>query len=84
MVDSTVGHNRMIFCCSWSHDDKYFVTGSRDTKAANVCTCPICSHLIKAKVWTIGEDKKLITVSPMLFKSPVSAAAFAPVSVQNV
>ena len=28
-------HERIIWCCDWSHDDKFFVTGSREGK---VCT----------------------------------------------
>lgn len=27
-------HERLIWTCSWSHDDKFFVTGSRDGKVA--------------------------------------------------
>lgn len=27
-------HDRLIWCCDWSHDDKYFATGSRDGKVA--------------------------------------------------
>lgn len=27
-------HERIIWCCDWSHDDKFFATGSRDGKIA--------------------------------------------------
>lgn len=27
-------HERIIWCCDWSHDDKFFATGSRDGKVA--------------------------------------------------
>lgn len=27
-------HERIIWCCAWSHDDKFFATGSRDGRVA--------------------------------------------------
>jgi len=70
MIDSCLGHNRMVNCCAWSHDDKYFITGSRDTKAPN------------AKVWTL-EENKLKAVTSMLFKSPVTSVAFCPILIDK-
>lgn len=30
-------HERLIWCCDWSHDDNFFATGSRDGKVAVWC-----------------------------------------------
>ena len=36
MVGKSVAHARMIWTCSWTNDDRFFATGSRDVKSINV------------------------------------------------
>lgn len=66
-------HKRIIWCCAWSHDSKYFVTGSRDGKVV---------------MWTKNENKT-DTSSPLkqyeaagvmkeYKEQSVTALAFAP------
>ncbi|KAK0087867.1 hypothetical protein PV325_013856 [Microctonus aethiopoides] len=59
-------HTRIIWCCAWTHDSKYFATGSRDGKIG---------------IWTIesqqnSNDIKLIT-SLDFGEASVTAIAFA-------
>lgn len=62
-------HDRIIWSCDWSMDDKYFITGSRDK------TC---------KLWTIDEntDKASLYGKFSFGKVGVTAVAFAPHTIQ--
>jgi len=73
-------HQRLLWCCSWSQDSKFFATGSRDKKVA---------------VWTVDGDEspeadgpskdrgslgrcRLACRAPLSLDSPVTALAFIP------
>ncbi|XP_057671007.1 elongator complex protein 2 isoform X1 [Diorhabda carinulata] len=69
---TTTVHSRIIWTCCWSHDSKYFATGSRDGKIA---------------VWCLGKDEELsgilgrykLASEPFTMKNEsVTALAFAP------
>lgn len=69
-------HTRIIWCCAWSHDSKYFATCSRDGKAI---------------VWTKNENStkndscigQYEAIKPILElkEFSITAVAFAPVFV---
>lgn len=65
-------HTRIIWACDWSHDDKFFVTTSRDRRA---CVWP-------AALDTNADEKPFMNQSnqkPYLeLESPITACSFAP------
>ena len=56
-------HQRIIWCCDWSQDSKYFVTGGRDKKCI---------------LWSL-EEKKPVSEKHLTFHAAVTAVAFAPI-----
>ena len=54
-------HKRIIWCCSWSMDEKYFITGSRDKFIS---------------IWKQEEDSKFKKYTTMDAKEPVTAIEF--------
>lgn len=62
-------HERIIWCCSWSHDDKFFATGSRDGKVA------VWSKSESIQENSLREYKSVATLD--LPSSSVTAISFA-------
>lgn len=60
-------HARIIWCCAWSHDSKYFATGSRDGKVG-IWNCEVR-----------GNENVKCTTSHQCKESSFTALAFAPV-----
>lgn len=60
-------HTRIIWCCAWSHDSVYFVTGSRDGKLV------IWGQTIDSKISYCAKTEPL--VEP---EKSFTAVAFAP------
>lgn len=65
-------HTRIIWSCDWSHDDKYFVTTSRDKRAF---------------IWTIGNNDNSLTIQPVTsannqtfleLSDSITSCSFAP------
>ncbi|XP_033209112.1 probable elongator complex protein 2 [Belonocnema kinseyi] len=60
-------HNRIIWCCAWTHDSKYFATGSRDGKIG---------------IWSenVSLSQLLLPTAILEIKdSSVTALSFAPI-----
>jgi len=61
-------HERIIWGCDWTMDDKFFITGSRDK------TC---------KIWSIVDDNVSEIASFTPAKVGVTSVAFAPSTYQS-
>lgn len=64
-------HSRIIWCCAWSHDSLYFVTGSRDGKIG---------------IWdeTVKEVKTIVPLTSLdVQNQSVTALSFAPLKIEE-
>ena len=61
-------HKRIIWCCSWSYDEKYFITGSRDKFIS---------------IWAPDEKNKFKKYATLENKNPVTAIEFISKSFQE-
>ena len=61
-------HKRIIWCCSWTYDEKYFITGSRDKYIS---------------VWTQDENQKFKKFSTLQNNDAVTAIEFINKSFNN-
>lgn len=62
-------HKRIIWSCSWTPEENYFVTGSRD--------CSI-------KIWGKNENSQFLEVATKEFKTPVTAVNFIQKTFYNL
>ena len=61
-------HKRIIWCCSWSCDEKYFITGSRDKFIS---------------IWSKDDKNKFKKYATLENKTPVTAIEFIGKSFQD-
>lgn len=66
-------HTRIIWSCDWSHDDKYFVTTSRDKKACIWYGSEGKNSPEEKPVTCKGSDTSILQL-----ESAITACAFAP------
>lgn len=62
-------HERIIWCCDWSHDDKYFATGSREGKVV------VWTRTTEASEDSLRDYKLATTLE--LASSSITALSFA-------
>lgn len=72
-----VYHTRIIWSCDWSHDDKYFVTTSRDKR--------VCVWNGDINETQSAEEKPIISNNSTFIEleSSVTACSFAPCLISN-
>jgi elongator complex protein 2 len=68
-------HQRIIWSCCWSHDSKYFATGSRDKKIA--IWSKLGNHDKTPSEFTCLGEYGMACEVPMLLESSVTALAFS-------
>ena len=71
-------HTRIIWSCDWSHDDKYFVTTSRDKK--------VCIWSSEMKETCFTEESPVISDNnqkSLELECAVTASSFAPELTNN-
>jgi len=71
-------HSRIIWCCSWTYDSKYFITGSRDGKVA------VWGHQSAACETESPLGQYTLSSKPLeLPDQSVTALAVAPVKIAS-
>ena len=72
-------HERIIWSCDWSLDDKYFATGSRDKLVSQI---PISIQFFQVKVWAKNNEKDewACTTTFPIFPSPITSLSWAPIT----
>lgn len=77
-TDKTTGiHTRIIWCCAWTHDSKYFATGSRDGKVVTWTRNE--GKILKN---CLGEYESASDVLELKSES-ITALCFAPILIQD-
>ena len=72
-------HTRIVWSCDWSHDDKFFVTTSRDKRA-----CVWCGSIDSEEMGIVSDQAKPVSSGKCGQKAylelccSITACAFAP------
>lgn len=73
----TSKHSRIIWCCAWSNDSKYFATGSRDKKLF------VWSNTAQHEAHPSCLGNWCTVADPLVSNDSVTAVAFAPHMLEN-